>query len=128
MARIVCFSDDVAFLRIMQQELGDNEHEVCLLPASHLSHEVRDLVRQLSPDVIVLEINRATDNPHLYFFLRSDDTTRSTPIILLSSGAQVEQQARLLGADGFLLRSAGAEQIRMALSRHLPPVAALVAA
>ena len=39
-----------------------------------------------------------------YFFLRADQVTRNTPIILVSAGHRLAQQAEILGADGYVER------------------------
>ncbi len=128
MARIVCFSDNAAVVGIVRQGLADREHSLHVLAASHLTNDLRQAVRRLAPDVILLELSQALDNPHLYFFLRSDQATRNIPVILLSSGAWLEQQAAMLGADGYLQRPFAADQLRRTVAAHLTPLQALAAA
>lgn len=128
MARIVCFTDNAAVARIVRQGLGDREHTFHVLAASHLTNDLRQAVRRLAPDVILLELSQAIDNPHLYFFLRSDQATRNIPVILLSSGARLEQQAAMLGADGYVQRPFAAEQLQSAVAAQLTPLQARVAA
>lgn len=128
MARIVCFSDNAVVARVVRQGLNDQEHSLHILAASRLTNDLRQAVRHLAPDVILLELSQALDNPHLYFFLRSDQATRHIPIILLSAGARLEQQAAMLGADGYLQRPFAAEQLWSAVSSYLLPQPALAAA
>jgi CheY-like chemotaxis protein len=128
MARIVCFADNAAVANVVQQGLGDREHTLYFLTASRLTNELRQTVQHLAPDVILLELSHALDNPHLYFFLRADRATRHIPIILVSSGARLEQQAAILGADGYLQRPFGVEQLWKAVSAYLMPQQALAAA
>jgi CheY-like chemotaxis protein len=128
MARIVCFSDNAAVVRVVRQGLNDREHSLHILAASRLTNDLRQAVRRLAPDVILLELSQALDNPHLYFFLRSDQATRHIPIILLSSGARLEQQAAMLGADGYIQRPFAADQLWRTVATYLRPQPALVAA
>ena len=72
MARIICFSDSAAVIHAVQQGIDQGEHTIHLLSASRLNGELRETVARLAPDIILLELSHATDNPHLYFFLRAD--------------------------------------------------------
>jgi CheY-like chemotaxis protein len=128
MARIVCFTDNAAVARVIQQGLQDSQHSLHFLAASRLTEDLRQTVRRLTPDVILLELLQTIDNPHLYFFLRSDQATRNTPIILLSSGTRLAQQAAMLGADGYLPRPYIAEELSSMVTAHLTPQVAFAAA
>jgi len=128
MTRIVCFSDSAATVHLVRQGLSGREHTLHVMAASQLTSDLRQTVLRLSPDVILLELSQAIDNPHLYFFLRSDQATRHIPIILLSSGARLEQQAAMLGADGYLQRPLLADQLWRTVASYLAPQQALVAA
>jgi CheY-like chemotaxis protein len=128
MARIVCFSDNAAVAHVVQQGLRDRQHTLHFLAASRLTNDLRQTVQRLAPDVILLELSQAIDNPHLYFFLRSDQFTRNIPIILLSSGARLAQQATMLGADGYLQRPFAADQLSRMIAAHLTPASAFAAA
>lgn len=128
MARIVCFTDNAAIIHTVQQGLRDRQHSLHFLAASQLTSELRQTVQQLAPDVILLELSQTLDNPHLFFFLRSDQLTRHIPIILLSSGARLSHQAAMLGADGYLQRPFAADQISSMVAAHLTPQATFAAA
>ena len=65
-----------------------------------------------------MEMTPALDNLPLFFFLRSDDTTRETPVIMLSSQKRHQQQATMLGADAFVLRLQLPELLRGTVERH----------
>ncbi|MFL5800475.1 MAG: response regulator [Roseiflexaceae bacterium] len=128
MARIVCFTDNTAVARIVQHSLTDRQHTLHFLAASRLTDDLRQHVRRLAPDVILLDLSQTIDNPHLYFFLRSDEATRHIPVIMLSSGARLAQQATMLGADGYLQRPFLADQLSSMVATHLAPSSACVAA
>ena len=121
MARIICFADNSAVVNAVQQGLGEGNHTIHLLSASLLTSELRHTVQRIAPDIILMELSHATDNPHLYFFLRADRVTRNTPIILVSTaGKPLAQQAEILGADGYIDRPLGCEQLRRVVGPHLP--------
>jgi CheY-like chemotaxis protein len=128
MARIVCFSDNAAVAHVVQQGVRDRQHTLHFLAASRLTNDLRQTVQRLAPDVILLELSQAIDNPHLYFFLRSDQFTRNIPIILLSSGARLAQQASMLGADGYLQRPFAADQLSRMIAAHVTPASTFAAA
>jgi len=128
MARIVCFTDNTAVARTVQQSLTDRQDTLHFLTASRLTDDLRQSVRRLAPDVILLELSQTIDNPHLYFFLRSDQATRHIPVIVLSSGGRLAQQAAMLGADGYLQRPFLADQLMRMVATHLAPQSAYVAA
>lgn len=120
MARIICFADNAAVVNAVQQGLGEGNHTIHLLSASQLTSSLRQTVQNIAPDIILLELSHATDNPHLYFFLRADSVTRNTPIILVSTaGKPLAQQAEILGADGYIERPLATEQLRRAVAPHL---------
>jgi len=119
MARIVCFTDSLTLVRTVCQSITSRDHTLFPLPGSQLTDHLRRTVCRLAPDVILVEVTRALDNPHLFFFLRSDEATRHVPLIVLAANAEVEPYAAALGADGFLseLRP---ELIVHALDHFLP--------
>jgi CheY-like chemotaxis protein len=128
MARIICFSDSAAVIHAVQQGLDEAEHTLHLLSASQLTTELRETVQHLTADVILLELSHAIDNPHLYFFLRADCSTRNIPIILVSAGQRLAQQAQILGADGYLQRPFASEQLLGAVMPYFELQQACVAA
>jgi len=128
MARIICFTDNAAIARVIQQGLADRQHVLQFLSASRLTETLRQSVRRAAPDVILLELSQTIDNPHLFFFLRSDQATRKIPIILLSSGSRLAQQAAMLGADGYLQRPFLADQLSSMVAAQLAPRSSVFAA
>jgi len=66
MCRIVCFTDSGAVTSAVESTL-DN-HDLHLLSATRLTADVRNLVQHLAPDIVLLELTRALDNAHLFFF------------------------------------------------------------
>jgi CheY-like chemotaxis protein len=102
MARIVCFTDSPILRQQVQQSFEGSDHRLQVHTASQLTRDLRVSVQQFAPDLILIELSRSVDNPHLFFFLRSDKTTRNIPIVVYSNSARTAEEAELLGADGFL--------------------------
>ncbi|GAB4214633.1 MAG: hypothetical protein OHK0022_53470 [Roseiflexaceae bacterium] len=119
MAQIVCFSDTAALAHMVRESLGDPSHVLTLLPASRLDQGLRNQVAVLQPSLILLELNRAFDNAHLLFFLRSDESTRRVPIVLLSTSARLDQCAAVLEVDGYLRMPFDASELVQLLSTLL---------
>ncbi|MBC8161787.1 MAG: hypothetical protein H7Z42_11265 [Roseiflexaceae bacterium] len=118
MCTIVCFTDSGTVTSAVQATLGD--HDLHMLSASRLSADVRDVVQRLAPDVVLLELSRAMDNAHIFFFLRSDQTTRETPIVLVSANESSTHQARVLEADAVLTNASLPDKLRHTIARFQP--------
>jgi CheY-like chemotaxis protein len=128
MTQVVCFSDSAAVISAVRQGLTAEEVVVHTLPASRLTDELRQMVCALAPDLFLLELSQALDNPHIYFFLRSDHATRNIPVVLISAGSRLEQHAKMLEADGYLQRPFVAAQVQQAVSDFITPREIAVAA
>jgi CheY-like chemotaxis protein len=120
MARIACFSDNPALVRAVRLGLSGREHAIFPLPSSRLTDDLRRTVRHLAPDIVLLELSHALDNPHLFIFLRADQATRHVPVIVLSSSPQLDLYAAALGADGFLSSAFTADELARALAPFVP--------
>ncbi len=119
MSRIVCLSDTVSLVRLAREEVTACGHLLTPLPGARLNDALRRAVRQAAPDVVLFELTNALDNPHIYFFLRSDQATRHIPVILLSSRPDLELLAAALGADGYLSLPLDRAALRDTLSAYL---------
>ncbi|HWQ15511.1 MAG TPA: response regulator [Roseiflexaceae bacterium] len=120
MARIVCFSDSAALVRAVRLGLSGREHAIFPLPGSRLTDDLRRTVRQLAPDIVLLELSQTLDNPHLFIFLRADEATRNVPVIVLASSPQLDLYATALGADGFLSSTFTPDELVRALAPFIP--------
>lgn len=119
MARVVCLSDTVSLVRLVREEVTSSGHLLVPLPGSRLNDALRQAVRQAAPDVVLFELTNTLDNPHLYFFLRSDQATRGIPIIFLSPRPDLELLATALGADGYLHLPLDRSALHRTLSAYL---------
>jgi CheY-like chemotaxis protein len=95
------------------------------LPASQLSDEVRTSVQRIAPAVILIEMSPNLANTHLLIFLRSDSTTRHTPIIALSADRSATPMIMALGADSVLDLFTPPDLIAQAILQALPQPVAL---
>lgn len=118
MCRIICFVDSSTLATTVQQMAAS--HDLHLLSASRLANDVRMSVQQINPDLVLLELNPTMDNAHLYFFLRSDQATRTTPIILISPSELSAHQSAIFGADAIMSRKQIASNLHQTLVRLLP--------
>lgn len=118
MNRIVCFADSGAVASTIQHLLTG--HDIHIMSASRLTNDVRSTVEHIAPDIILLELNRSMDNAHLYFFLRADQATRSTPVILVSPTDIAAQHAAVLNPDDVLSRTQLAADLLPTVTRFLP--------
>lgn len=123
MCRIICFTDTGAVASTVEATLGD--HDLYLLSATRLTADVRDLVKRLAPDVVLLELTRALDNAHLFFFLRSDQVTRDTPVILVSPSDFTTHHADILEADSVLGHATLADHLSSTVARLMPKARAV---
>jgi len=119
MARVVCLSDSVSLVRAVREEIAAWGHTLYPFPCSRLNDALRQAVRQASPDVILLELTGATDNPHIYFFLRADQFTRNVPVIFLSASPDLAMFAEALGANGSLRIPFERAMLRRMLGNYL---------
>lgn len=111
MARITCFIDTPALAQQLQQLFEQHDHHLQMMPASSLTIALRDKVQRFAPDLVLMELAQTIDNPHIFFFLRSDSVTRRTPIVVFSSNVRLGEEARILGADAHLPRNFGVSQL-----------------
>ena len=56
MARIICFADNAAVVYAVEQGFVEGEHSICLLSASRLTSELRRIVQNFAPDLILLDM------------------------------------------------------------------------
>ncbi|MEN9937881.1 MAG: hypothetical protein RLZZ387_4460 [Chloroflexota bacterium] len=120
MARIVCFIDSAALVGAVRHGLSGREHALFPLPSSRLTDDLRRTVRQLSPDLFLLELTHALDNPHLFIFLRADAATRDVPVVVLAAGQKLALYAEALGADDFLSSAFGPAELNAVVNRLAP--------
>lgn len=129
MALVACLADTPALVSQISQQVEELGHQVQVHCASYLDRTIRQGLRTLKPDIILLELTRALDNPHLYFFMRTDSLLRDVPVILVAHGHNLSERAAVLGADGFLNSPFDLDQLADFLPEEVSELrAAMVAA
>lgn len=123
METIVCLTDAPAIAKAVDHILKNTRYRALAWPASQLSDAVRERICAAKPRIILLELTRANDNAHLFFFLRADARTRNIPVILIIPGSKIQYQASVLEADGYLPRMFTPRQLHDVLLAHLPRLA-----
>jgi cyclic di-GMP phosphodiesterase len=93
--------DDDASLRLLLRttfELADISVE-----EAETAEEARAAIARSAPDVVVLDVTLpGTDGLELTRVLKTDSTTRSIPVVLLTGGAVPQEAARAAGADALV--------------------------
>lgn len=117
MARISCFLDSSTLRQQIQYIFAQTDDKLLIASASLLNLSVRAKVQQFAPDLILMELSKSIDNPHIFFFLRSDSATRHVPIIVFSNSVRLAQEAHILGADAHLPRDFTVSQFHLLLRR-----------
>lgn len=125
MGWVVCFTDQEPIASGIRRSLHATHIPLSSLPASVLSEEVRSSVQRIAPSVILLEVAPNLSNAHLLIFLRSDSTTRHTPIIALSTDRSATPMIMALGADSVLDLYTSPDIIAQAVTQFLPQPVAL---
>ncbi len=127
MARIACFTDCDDIADTLQRELQHSTHEWYVFPASRLDQALREDVQSFCPDLVLLELNQAVDNAHLFFFLSIEEAIRHAPIVFISANMNINQQALMFNADGALHYPFGADQLWDMLTTFVPQARAAAA-
>lgn len=119
MARIISFADTSTLKDWIARSIG-REHRHLALPASQLTNTIRAAIRDFAPDIVLLELNSTINNAYLYFFLRADQATSDTPIILVSDSTSTDLYTHVFDAEGGVQRLFNAHQIADIIAQHLP--------
>jgi CheY-like chemotaxis protein len=125
MGWVVCFTDNEPLASDIRRSLHTAHIPLTSLPASALSDHVRSAVQRLAPSVILLELTPNLENAHVLIFLRSDATTRHTPIIALCADRQATPMILALGANTVIDSTAPADTIARSVLHYFPQPIAL---
>ena len=102
--RILICDDDPVILRLLQVNLELEGYEVL---QAHHGEEALEVAAAEKPDLVILDIMMpGMDGLQVCHLLKSDPTTRSMPIILLSAkaGSQDVELGLRVGADDYLTK------------------------
>jgi DNA-binding response OmpR family regulator len=99
--RILVADDDPGIGDMLQLMLEEAGYDVAILRDGHAVQQMQEPF----PDLLFLDIRLSgTDGRTICRYLKSQEATRSLPIILLSASKDTRQMARDAGADDFLAK------------------------
>ncbi len=114
--KILVIDDDPAILEVVSIILKENGYSV-------LTPDGRDLVGKIKknqPDVIFLDLLMpGVSAEELTKKLKSDIKTKNIPVLILSALNDIDQRAKKIGADGFLPKPFGIEDLLKTIERHI---------
>jgi DNA-binding response OmpR family regulator len=125
MMQLICFSEDRTLAAELHTSLHHHSPAITVFPASALSEAVRQQVQRISPDMIVLELTSGLGNAYMLFYLRAEQATRATPILVLTDETTTAHYASILGADAVLMLPTTKGQLGQTVSRLLRLPAAI---
>ncbi len=110
--RLLVVEDDPAFARILV-DLGHELKFQCI--ATDSAEEAVTLISNLSPSAIILDVNlRDHSGLSVLDRVKRDPGTRHIPVLVLSIDDRAEQ-AKAMGANGYLVKPANREELTVAL-------------
>ncbi len=120
---ILMIDDDPAFLRLYGGQLSQLGFEMLY---AHDGNEGREIARRLQPDLILLDVDMPIMNGvETASRLKSEDPTRSIPVIFLTNGdlsIEAEQVAQELGGNAYIHKSAPLEEVKVLIEKILATV------
>jgi len=117
--KILIVDDEQDVVKILGFKLSINGYQVV---ATGRGDRVVELAHQEKPDLIILDIKMPDkDGFTVLEELRASPKIMSIPIILFSGlpPAQIQKQASSFGADGFVSKSADADEILLKIKEIL---------
>ncbi len=112
MPQVLCLTESTTLAAIVRRAAGSRGDTVAMLSNRHLTDATRQTIRQIAPDIIVIELNTGLDNLPLYLFLRSDDALANARIVVLWPQIELDPQVYMLEADGYLCHPLTADRVR----------------
>ncbi len=114
--KILVADDDPGIVDALQMVLEDANYEVYTTTNGHTVRKVSDEL----PDVILLDIwMSGEDGRDICRYLKSKQTTKNIPIIMISATGDLAQSAKAAGADDFLPKPFQMEHLLQKVEKHL---------
>lgn len=115
--KILIADDDPAILEILTLYLEEVGYEV---ETTDDGLALRSLEQNL-PDLLLLDIwMSGWHGRDICRYLKSQETTKSLPIILFSANRETQQIAKEAGADDFITKPFDLTELLTKIERHLP--------
>ncbi|HSW96345.1 MAG TPA: response regulator [Candidatus Saccharimonadales bacterium] len=97
--KIIIADDDPAICESMTMILEDAGYNV----TTTNGHQLIDYTNSMSPDLILLDIwMSGIDGRDICRYLKKQESTKNIPIIMISANRDVNEMAKLCGAEGFI--------------------------
>lgn len=120
--RVLVVDDEADNLRVVQEMLRDTGVELCMTRDPQTACSLAEYLR---PDLILLDVRMPRlDGYELCRQLKSERSTRATPVIFLSALEQPEDRdlGMLAGAADYISKPFDIHQLMLRVSNHLPGV------
>ena len=119
--KVLVVDDEVEVRNLLYDALAKTGYKVI---TSGVSAEALSLIRKSKPDLVLLDFKMSGKNGlEILKKMKEFDTTTKVVILTGVEDKDLERQARLLGASGFLRKSLGIEAIIKAINQILSPQA-----
>ncbi len=119
--KVLVVDDEVEVRNLLYDALAKTGYKVI---TSGVSAEALSLIRKSKPDLVLLDFKMSGKNGlEVLKKMKEFDTTTKVVILTGVEDKDLERQARLLGASGFLRKSLGIEAIIKAINQILSPQA-----
>jgi DNA-binding response OmpR family regulator len=117
MARILMVNDEIDLLTVCQSLLSDVGHEVHILNSGK---EVLEQARRGKPDLIIVDwVMPDIDGSTVLARLKGHPATKDTPVLAISALPDGATRAALAGADRFLAKPFGVDELVGAVNHVL---------
>jgi cyclic di-GMP phosphodiesterase len=118
--KILLVDDNTDNLKVLADTLGNGSYELLI---ARSGQEAIDIAREAHPSLILLDIMMppGIDGYETCRILKSDDSTRSIPVILLSALNEIQDKVRGFneGAVDYITKPFNAEEIVARVDTHL---------
>ncbi len=114
--KILVADDDAGILEMLKMMLEDAGYEVETTADGQTVGEVKEFV----PDLILLDIwMSGMDGRDICKQLKSQQSTRKIPVIIVSANKDTDQLAKDAGADGFISKPFEIDNLLSVINKHL---------
>lgn len=100
--KVLVVDDDPGILEVIKIILEDNGYEVCVLSDGK---EVVKKILNFEPNIVLLDIwMSGIDGGVITKILKSNERTKTVPVVIFSASNDTERLAKEMGADDFLTK------------------------
>jgi DNA-binding response OmpR family regulator len=115
--KILVAEDDSAIIEVMKIILEDAHYEVFTADSSN---GILSIINEHQPHILLLDIWLSGENGgDIAKMIRSNEKTKTLPIVMISANNEIEQIAKEVGAAGFLQKPFMIEDLLATVKKHL---------